>query len=720
MTVQRDHRTYPLQPAVLLDGGRPIPPRSRAGSAPPAEPASRLAVRIVAALAVAVAVLVGGTTEAVRAQAPDSTAGAVMQRLSPGAHRLPPLPLGNDRLSVAARAFPVRTVSGSGTSVQGAPPESQTRASDASVPDAPAPGASAPEAGATWTLTVDGQAADWPGGDPPATAPIGDLEHVASQVLERLRARGYYYARIDSATVRRSASPPRVRLHATRGPQVVVGSITLSGTSAVEVASLRRELRTQPGRPLRPDRLKRDLDAMLQTYEDAGYPLAQIRIAETTLRRGSPAQLDLRLHVDEGPALWLKAITLPEEARTSPSLVAHLADLQMGERMTGYNPATIRRRLQRADVFASVGPPELRVDAEGGATLHVPVEETSPGSFDLALGYLPPSPGGGGGQIVGSGRLALRNLFGGARTARLKLDRRPGQTSLFDVSAADPRLFGRPLRLEGRFRGEQRDSTFSQRRYRGTLGYRFGGGWEVLGTVSREVTRPGQEGAQVRGRRQAIPRSEALFYGVGLRFEHVDRPRNPRRGGRLMLRLERGQKERRFLRRAGANRVHRPRLPSAVRPPGPRRRPRRVRPPQPFLRSKRPVSRRRGAVAARIRRRPVPGARRRTGPPGIPASDRPRLLCVRVRRFGIRRTPGPGGRRRLARLAPGVRRRHSVRNRPRHRERNLRPATCRRQPGKRTRAPAAVVRPLSLPPSPTHTSRPNASSALPPHPTSSP
>lgn len=506
-------------------------------------------MRIVAALAMAVAVLVGGTTEAVRAQAPDSTAGAVMQRLSPGAHRLPPLPLGNDRLSVAARAFPVRTVSGSGTSVQGAPPESQTRASDASVPDAPAPGASAPEAGATWTLTVDGQAANWPGGDPPATAPIGDLEHVASQVLERLRARGYYYARIDSATVRRSASPPRVRLHATRGPQVVVGSITLSGTSAVEVASLRREMRTQPGRPLRPDRLKRDLDAMLQTYEDAGYPLAQIRIAETTLRRGSPAQLDLRLHVDEGPALWLKAITLPEEARTSPSLVAHLADLQMGERMTGYNPATIRRRLQRADVFASVGPPELRVDAEGGATLHVPVEETSPGSFDLALGYLPPSPGGGGGQIVGSGRLALRNLFGGARTARLKLDRRPGQTSLFDVSAADPRLFGRPLRLEGRFRGEQRDSTFSQRRYRGTLGYRFGGGWEVLGTVSREVTRPGQEGAQVRGRRQAIPRSEALFYGVGLRFEHVDRPRNPRRGGRLMLRLERGQKERRFFRR---------------------------------------------------------------------------------------------------------------------------------------------------------------------------
>jgi outer membrane translocation and assembly module TamA len=68
----------------------------------------------------------------------------------------------------------------------------------------------------------------------------------------------------------------------------------------------------------------------------------------------------------------------------------------------------------------------------------------------------------------------------------------------------------------------------------------------VTGTLTREVTRPGQAGAQIRDGRQRIPRSEALFYGVRLGYHRVDDPRNPRRGGSLTVDLEQGTKERRF------------------------------------------------------------------------------------------------------------------------------------------------------------------------------
>jgi outer membrane protein assembly factor BamA len=147
---------------------------------------------------------------------------------------------------------------------------------------------------------------------------------------------------------------------------------------------------------------------------------------------------------------------------------------------------------------------------------------------------------------VGSGHLTLNNLFGGGRTGELKLDRRPGQVSLFDVAASDPYLFGWPLRLQARFRGEQRDSTYGKRTYRLGVGYRFAGGLEVLGTASREVTRPGQAGAQLQGDRQRIPRAEALFYGLGLRYRNMDRSINPRRGGVVEVNFEQGRKERRF------------------------------------------------------------------------------------------------------------------------------------------------------------------------------
>lgn len=401
---------------------------------------------------------------------------------------------------------------------------------------------------ASWELRLDGHPADWPGDSPP-NARVGEVESVARTLLSTLRERGYYYARIDSAVVRRSSQPDRIHLHATRGPRVVIGQIDVEGNETVPEAELRRALNLEADTPLRPGDLHDGLAAMRTIYREAGYPMAEIRIAGMRLQQTAPARLSLTLRIDEGPPLWLRAITLPDGSRTSSSLVAHLAELQVGQPLAGYDPSAVRSRLQSADFFASVGQPELRVDSTGGATVHVPVEELEPGSFDLALGYLPPSGEDGGGQVVGSGHLSLRNLFGGGRTADLELDRRPGQASLFDIGATDPYLFGRPLQMEGRFRGEQRDSTFSERMYRLGLGYRFGGGLTVTGTVTREVTRPGQAGAQIRDGRQRIPRSEALFYGVRFQVRRVDDLRNPRSGGSLSIDVERGVRERRFFER---------------------------------------------------------------------------------------------------------------------------------------------------------------------------
>ena len=394
-----------------------------------------------------------------------------------------------------------------------------------------------------WTLRVDGQRAEWPDARP--AMPIDSLETVVRQTVRRFRQDGYYYAALDSVTLQASRRPPRVQVHLRRGPRIELGRIRIVGADVLSESEVRTVMDTEPGAPLDADRLRSDLAAVLERYEEVGHPLAEIRVQDLALRRNS-ARLTLTLEIDEGAQLWLKRVEVPADARTSPAFVAHVSGLTRGAPLTDYDPTAIRQSLQETGLFREVSAPEMRVANDGGAVLFVPVQERNPGSFDLVLGYLPPSRSRGSGQVVGTGHLKLRNVFGGGRRATVALDRRPGQASLFDLEATDPYLFGGPLRFHGRFRGEQRDSTYSQRALRLGIGYSFAGGWQAQGTVAREVTDPGFAGAQLEAGRQRIARATSWFYGAGLRFERVDDPVNPRRGGWIDVQLEQGRKDRRL------------------------------------------------------------------------------------------------------------------------------------------------------------------------------
>ena len=414
----------------------------------------------------------------------------------------------------------------------------------ATVATATAPAADSSEA-PQWRLVVAGEPAAWNAPD----WPIDSLRAVVRHALARVQADGYYQARVDSVVTRSERVPPRVDIFVTKGPQIPVGSIRLQGASAVPEPTLRRVMTTTVGSPLNPSELEADIEALLDRYEAEGYPLARIQIAKTVLQPGDPPTLRLTLRIDEGPALWLKGVDVPPSVRTTSSFAAHAARLPIGAPLVNYDAEAIRQRLEDTGLFKSVGRPTLQVEGDGGAVVDIPLEEKPPGTFDLVFGYLPPTAQRTAGQIVGNGHLQLKNLFGGGRTAGLVIDRRPGRVSTADVHIADPYLFGTPVRVAGRFTGEQRDSTYSKQVVRTAVGYLFDAGAEVFGSVTREATQPGQEGRAVEGVMQQIPRSTGWFTGLGIRIRRVDRPVNPQRGFMIETTLERGQKRRRFDRR---------------------------------------------------------------------------------------------------------------------------------------------------------------------------
>ncbi len=395
--------------------------------------------------------------------------------------------------------------------------------------------------GLAWDLVADGRSVAWTA----RRLPLDSLRVVAREALAFLQADGFYLAHIDSVRVDTSRMPPRATLFAVRGPAVEVGTVHLAGAEVLDSLALLRLMDTRPGRTLDPARLEADLEAILLRYEDAGYPLASIRLDDIRLEPGEPPGLEVFLTIDEGRTLRLARVELPGAGRTTALYVARIAGLRPGRSLTNYDPGAIQQRLEATTFFRDVGLPELLVEDDSSAVVRIPLDEEAPGAFDLVVGYLPSSGSGGGGGLIGNGHLILRNLFGAGRRLSLKLNRLPGSVSSVDVRAADPFLLGLPLSAEGRFEGLQQDSTFDKQRYGLEVGYRFVGALELFGTLSQEETKPGPSGARLNFQgRQRVARASALFAGLGVRVQRVDRRINPRRGFFLETNFERGRKER--------------------------------------------------------------------------------------------------------------------------------------------------------------------------------
>ncbi len=391
-----------------------------------------------------------------------------------------------------------------------------------------------------FTLVADNTGTEW---RPQPNWTADSLDTAVVHARRWLASQGFALARVDSARLDTSGS---VVLFATPGPRLLLEKLEIAGASRLAENTLRTLFDTREGEPLQPDVFEADLARVLDAYARAGYGLAQVHVEKLEVSKGNGGHLPglvVYLRIDEGQSVVLTRIVFEGDTRTRPAYVARLLGLRMGTPLKLFDPVALQQRLDRSGLFARVSVPQLFVDAAGNATLRLGVEESAPGAFDVVVGLLPPAGGQGRASFVGTGHLQLRNLFGLGHEYALKLNRLPGQTSSVAALAAVPFVLGLPLRLEASFDGIQQDSTFGSQRYGGGIAYGEEGR-EVLITVSRELVKPGVEGARVRGGTQPVPRSSVTFVGIGFRVGRVDFPYNPRRGYVVETLLERGNRAR--------------------------------------------------------------------------------------------------------------------------------------------------------------------------------
>lgn len=380
-----------------------------------------------------------------------------------------------------------------------------------------------------WHVAIAGGHEPWPAH---RQWPADSVAWAVGEALHLLQQDGFLFAALDQVD---SAA---YRVEISKGEQSRLRHLILEGITVLDSAALAEPLLMQPGQPLTANTLETLVEAILDQYARQGYHLTTAAI-EALVPAASP-QVDVIIRITERPRPNLSHVEITGAERTRAGVLYHITGLAPQEPLADYDPARIRSRLEGSGLFTRVDSIGLHLGADSSLILRVGAVESSAGVFDLALGYERSSSGSG--ALVGSGHLALRNLFGGARTLAVTLHRLPGQISRINVAAADPYILGLPLGLAVEFRGLQQDSTFSKRDYRLELGYELDWGAQLFSLVSHEVTRPGLSGLTVQDGRQRVPVGNATLAGAGLRIRQVDHRYNPTRGYVVEMAVESGFK----------------------------------------------------------------------------------------------------------------------------------------------------------------------------------
>jgi outer membrane protein insertion porin family len=189
----------------------------------------------------------------------------------------------------------------------------------------------------------------------------------------------------------------------------IAGALTRPRDAVVEALGLR------PGSPYRPDLMTRRIRALLDEYDAAGHPFAQVWIDSL----GFDAEKDavhIKLFIVEGDPRTIQRVEVEGLKKTRPDLAVRIAGLETGVPYRGKLLRDAYARLTGSGVFTRVDYPTVRLSSDGkGVDAVLVVDEPQRShTFTSALGYAE-AEGDDDRQISGLVDLHLNNIGGTLR-----------------------------------------------------------------------------------------------------------------------------------------------------------------------------------------------------------------------------------------------------------------------------------------------------------------
>jgi len=368
------------------------------------------------------------------------------------------------------------------------------------------------------------------------------LRRGAESILQNYRARGYYFAKVDSILRRFSGDSTEVRLEIfiQEGPLVKVGEVRIEGENDGVVQGLLRTFRTKPDRMFNEAELEEDIASVIQAYENSGYPFCRLQIQGLEFHDESPdtRRLDIALRLDEGPRVQIDEIQVGGNTATKSNVIVRETRLRHGELFDQRKVAKIRPRLTRLGYFASVQEPRVFVDENSRGGLLIEVKEGNSNRLDGVLGYNPPPPGKRGGSITGLLDLSFNNLVGTGRRLNARWERRGTATQELRLRYEEPWLLGFPVNIGLGFQQLIQDTTYIKRHWFVDASFPLTENLNAIGQFSQEQINPDSLGSALFG----IPASRTLLASFGVELDTRDDAINPRTGLRYRTTFSVGRK----------------------------------------------------------------------------------------------------------------------------------------------------------------------------------
>lgn len=368
-----------------------------------------------------------------------------------------------------------------------------------------------------------------------------------SLALAFLQAAGYPSAErvADTSFSKKPRHKTRVVRFRT-GPRLVYGQIRTDSLPEDQRNAGHLDRATRKQRPFSLKDLNQRLSAILDAYQQEGYPFASFQVTQLQYKQLPEQVIAVEAHTvfSPGPFVTIDSILVNGDIREKASFLGSVARIHRGDAYDQAAVNAVPRLLNNSLYYTNTQPPRVRF-WDNRATLEIPVERQKANRFDGLLGLLPPRDESQKLEFTGLLDLQLVSALRMGEVLRLKFEKLVGASQELNASYLQPNLFGTPFQAELRFRLLKQDTLFLIQTLEPTGYYRFSrtltGKFYYRATNSSLLsTDPYSE---VNWPPPPVLNARSRSYGIGLIYNSVDYMPNPSRGVFLDTEVGYGQKK---------------------------------------------------------------------------------------------------------------------------------------------------------------------------------
>ncbi len=349
------------------------------------------------------------------------------------------------------------------------------------------------------------------------------LQEDLDQLNLKYHDRGYFYSHVDSVSHQSPFGMIDLNVFFEEGKQTIIDSIIFVGDSALTEGSLRNILTIEERSPFVQSNVEAGAHAILQTYEDAGFPFAKVTIDNVAVEEAAAKYLvRFTYSITEGRQVRIKELRVEGNTTTRSSVIMREARLHGNEFYSENLSETIRHRLDRLQLFSSVSLPEFFLNQNEEGALLVKVQEGNPNRFDGIVGYVPSPRPGVSGYVTGLVNLQFRNLFGTGRRLAARWNRESQSTQELGLQYYEPWIASYPINGQIGFVQRIQDSTYVRRQTELTLDFSLNDQLAFGGALSRTNVIPSESYG-----RTVLAESQGTSVGLTITYDTRNDPVTP-------------------------------------------------------------------------------------------------------------------------------------------------------------------------------------------------